>query len=260
MTPIKVHITGLGTMGEAILRALSARGRYDISVSDKNAAKRDKASAYGAKADEHLENLNSADIVIIAVKPQDFESLSAEVKGHFSDRATLVSIAAGVTISKIQKLFGAARVVRAMPNIGLSIGAGITAWTSSNLSEEEKGKIKKLLDDLSENFEVSSEDILNSITAISGSGPAYFFFLAQALEKAAIKFGITEKDAERLVRKTFSAAAALQRGKNYDELIKEVASKGGTTEAALKSLESQGFPDAVEKAVRAAEARAKELS
>ena len=259
---MKIFVIGLGNMGEAIVRRLaSLKSVYDIYAADKNISKLQKSEReYGTKSDSSYTDLDNADFIILAVKPQDFESLATEIKDRISKNAILLSIAAGVSISKIQKLFGHDKIVRAMPNIGLRVEQGITVWKSANLGAEDTENAKKLLSDISGNFEAKSEDLLDAVTAISGSGPAYFFYLAQALEKSAVNLGISAEEASQLVRKTLSAAAALQDDKSYDELIKEVASKGGTTEAALKTLEAQGFALAVEKAVRAAEARAKEIS
>src|SRR3989338_8225349 len=256
-----VFLIGFGNMGEAIVKTLTAKSLYAISVAERNDRKAERLEKeYGIKADRTYSHLKEADIVIIAVKPQDFPALAEEIKGRIGKDSMLVSIAAGVAISKLAELFQHEKLVRIMPNIGLRVGEGIAAWKSSALSKEEKVTARKFLDDLSDNFEVDAENLLDSVTAISGSGPAYFFYLAKELEKSAIELGISGKDANILVRKTLSAAAALQGGWSYDELIKEVASKGGTTEAALKPLEAQGFALAVEKAVRAAEARAKEIS
>lgn len=249
-------------MGEAIVKALNAsKSSYKIYVSDKNATKAEQAAIeYGLESDLSYSALGSVDAIILAVKPQDLSGLAENVRDKISKQGILISIAAGTTIEKIRQLFGQNKVVRVMPNMGLMVGEGISAWTSSGLSESEKKKVQSLLNDLSENIEVNFEELIDAVTAVSGSGPAYFFLLAQALERSARSMGLSESEARLLVEKTLSAAAILQKGKSYEELIKSVASKGGTTEAALRVLEEKGFGKIIDEAVRASQSRSRELS
>ncbi len=259
---MKIFIIGFGHMGQAIAQSLrGSQSRYDISASSLDTAGLEKAaSALSVTPDCAYVNLKDADAVIIAVKPQDLTTVAEETKGLISENAILVSIAAGVTIAKIKKLFGRDKIVRVMPNIGLSVGQGISAWKSSGLSSDDGKIARKFLDDLSENFEVSKEELIDAVTAISGSGPAYFFLFAEALEKSAKALGLGEKDARALVEKTLSASASLQKGASYKELVNKVASKGGTTEAALRVFEKNGLSRIVEEAAKAAHNRAQELN
>ena len=261
-TAMKIFLIGFGHMGQAIAQALRAsQTRYEIFVADRDAARVEKESSrLSVTPDSAYANLKDADAVIIAVTPQDLAALAEELTGAISQNSILVSVAAGVTIAKIKELFGRDKIVRVMPNIGLSVGQGISAWKSSGLSPEEDAKARAFLNDLSENFEVDDETLIDAVTAISGSGPAYFFAFAESLEKSAKVLGLGDAQARALVEKTFSAAASLQKGASYGELVNKVASKGGTTEAALRVFEKNNLAHTVEEAARAAYARAQELN
>ena len=115
-----------------------------------------------------------------------------------------------------------------MPNLGLSVGAGIAAWKATGLSKTEAKKAKSFINKITENFEVKDEDTINKVTAISGSGPAYFFLLANHLVKASEKLGLTKNESRKLVEKTFLASALLSKDSDYSALVEKVASKGGT--------------------------------
>ncbi len=244
-------------MGQAIARALvKNKSLAKIFISDRRPFKLSE----GIRPDRAFNNLASAGFVMLAVKPQDLAVLAEEIKGKLNPKSLLVSIAAGVTIKKLRKLFAVKKMVRVMPNLGLSVGQGIAGWTSAGLNNIEKQKVKNFLSLFTENFEVKKESDIDAVTAISGSGPAYFFYLAQALQNAAVNLGFPPTLARKLVKKTLLAAGTLQRGKNYQELIKQVASKKGTTEAALKVLNKNHIDQIINQAVKAAQKRAKELS
>ena len=255
-----IEIIGTGVMGSAILKQLNAKNLV-ILASDKNRASLDNLKRkYKFHADPDFQSVGKADFVIIAVKPQDISDLGAELARKFKPGAIVLSIAAGVSLSRLQAIFKHRRIVRIMPNLGLSVGQGIAAWKASPaLNAKDKSRVKKFLDLISENFEVKHERLLDSVTAISGSGPAYFFLFAQALEQTARKLGLDEGQSRRLVEKTMLASAFLQAGGKYDELIKRVASKGGTTEKALRVFAKSGLEKIVDRAVRAAHKRSKEL-
>ena len=247
-------------MGGAIAKALAKKGQK-VFVYDKNFAKA-KFLGKAAKifADLNVENLFKADFIILAVKPYHMTEAADDVRGKIKSSAIIISIAAGVRIFKIQKIFGHKKILRMMPNLGLAVGQGIAGWTSASLNNREKAVSKKLLNLITENFEVKNENQLDAVTAISGSGPAYFFQFAAGLEKAAKDLKFDKITARRLAEKTFSAAAALQVGQGYDQLIKQVASKKGTTERAIKSFQTSNLNRIVKKAVTAAHKRAKEIS
>ena len=257
---VGVYIIGAGVMGSAIAKALANKGQK-VFVYDRTYAKA-KALAKGKKiiADKNFEHLGKAEMIIVAVKPQDVPSLALEIKGRFRSSVVIISVAAGVKIAKLQQSFRHKKVVRVMPNLGLSVGLGIAAWKSAGLSRKEKLAVRKLFNQITENFEVNNEAEIDSVTAISGSGPVYFFYFAAALQKSAKALGLKTTLAKKLVAKTFSAAAQLGQGQDYQQLINQVASKGGTTAAALKIFEKRHLDEIVKDAARAAYTRAGELS
>jgi pyrroline-5-carboxylate reductase len=243
---MNITIIGFGTMGRSLARTIKKNApKHKLSVIERN---------------NKINKPIAADVILIAVKPQDLERLSAQLQNKVNDNAVIISIAAGVTIKKLVRLFGHKNVIRAMPNLGLSVGQGIMGWKSANIPPAQKVKIKRLLNQICENFEVPKEFQLDAITAISASGLAYFFLLAENLRKAAISLNFSSAVARRLVVSTFSAAAELQKLDNYEPLLRKVASKGGTTEAALDIFRKEKFSKTVSSAVKAAERRSKELS
>ncbi|MDE2311710.1 MAG: pyrroline-5-carboxylate reductase [Patescibacteria group bacterium] len=253
---MQVNILGFGNMGQAIAKALLAnRFSAKIIVSDKS-----KVAASGVSFDADFRTLARADVVIIAVKPQDVPVLAGQVRGKIRDGAVVVSIAAGLKINKLKRLFRHGKIVRVMPNLGLSVGQGIAAWKSAGLLAAEKRLAQKFLNAVSENFEVGDEKLIDAVTAISGSGPAYFFYFAESLGKAARRLGLSQKQSLLLVSKTMAAAAELQGEGDYQALIAKVRSKKGTTDAALKVFQKRKFFTIVNQAVTAAHRRAEELS
>lgn len=205
--------------------------------------------------------IKKSDFIILSVKPQNAPEVLKELKQYELNKKTiLISIMAGFPIKKLLNLSGHKKIVRMMPNLGLSVGAGIAAWKKVGLSEMETKKAKNFINKITENFEVKDEDVINKVTAISGSGPAYFFLLADYLKKASENLGLTKDESKKLVEKTFLASAMLAKNSDYSTLIKRIASKKGTTEAALKIFKNKNFDKTVLKAVFAAYKRAKELN
>lgn len=249
-----ILIIGYGNMGQAIGRALGGRGGFKVFAYDKNRQK-----IKGVKP-ASLDDLPKYQVIIIAVKPQDVPVLSEQLRGNIPARAILVSIAAGVTLKNLARLFGHNKILRLMPNLGVTVGQGIAAWKTAGLSSADKKMARRMLNVFTENFEVADERLIDAVTAVSGSGPAYFFFFADGLLSAAKKLGLSLAQSRLLVEKTMSAAARLQIGANYQELIKRVRSKKGTTDAALKVFAKRSLSKIIDEAVRAAFKRANELS
>lgn len=242
-----VTIIGFGTMGKAIAKTLKKDSSIKIFAVDL-----DKKDVSGIK---------KSDFIILSVKPQDAPRAIKELKSFGLNRKTiLISIMAGFSIKKLLDLSGHKKIIRMMPNLGLSVGEGIAAWKKINLAESETKKVREFINKITENFEVKNEDTIDKVTAISGSGPAYFFLLANHLKKASEKLGLTKDESKKLAEKTFLASALLARNSDYHNLIKKIASKKGTTEAALKIFKNKKFDKIVLKAVSAAYKRAKELS
>ena len=204
-----------------------------------------------------------ADLVIIAVKPQDFQFVAENIPFQFSENQMLLSIMAGIRIQKIQKFFNHQKVVRAMPNSPTLLGMGITGYTAAEgISFADLMQIERFLNSTGRSVYLEDENLLDGVTALSGSGPAYFYYIVDAMIKAGTEMGIEENLAKLFVKQTMLGAYHLinNSDKNLEELIKDVASKGGTTEAALKTFEENDLKISIRKGILAAESRSKELS
>ncbi len=207
------------------------------------------------------EALRQAALVVWAVKPQLFAEASSAA-APFVGQALQLSVMAGVTSSRIATASGSERVVRAMPNTPALIGQGIAGlYARPAVSELERAEVEAVLAPTGRTLWVEDEAQLDVVTALSGSGPAYFFYIVEAMTAAAVELGLHEPQARELALATCGGAAALALQSNEPvALLRErVTSKGGTTHAALESLRQDGVGDAFQRAVQAAAARAREL-
>ena len=204
-----------------------------------------------------------SDLVIIAVKPQDFQLLTENISFQFKEDQMILSIMAGIKIKQIQKFINHKKVVRAMPNSPTLLGMGITGYSvAEGISFNELMSIERLLNATGRSIYLEDEDLLDSVTALSGSGPAYFYYIVDAMIKAGVEMGIDENLSKLFVKQTMLGAYHLINNseKNLEQLIEDVASKGGTTEAALQVFERNQLNETIQKAILAAEKRSKELS
>lgn len=204
-----------------------------------------------------------ADLVIIAVKPQDFQFAAEQLSFKFKEDQMLLSIMAGIKIEKIQQWFQHKKVVRAMPNSPTFLGMGITGYTAAEgISFTDLIQIERLLNSTGRSVYLEDENLLDGVTALSGSGPAYFYYIVDAMIKAGIKMGIDENLSKFFVKQTMLGAYHLINNseKSLDELIGDVASKGGTTEAAIKAFAEGQLKEVLINGILAAENRAKELN
>jgi pyrroline-5-carboxylate reductase len=260
-------LSGAGRMGSAMARGwiqdLSAAGVGRLSVVER-APTEDVVEA----ADDKLIVLNPpaepADILVLAIKPQNFGKAVEGLKAWITPETLIVSIMAGVTIARISAALGSEKVARAMPNTPGAIGMGATAFAlSPACSDAESVATGKLLEPLGLVIGPLKEDQMDAVTAVSGSGPAYVFLLVEALAAAGRSAGLGEATANALARETVVGAGALlgNAAESPAELRKAVTSPGGTTAAALDVLMSAGgMPDLMRKAVDAAVRRGGELS
>lgn len=204
-----------------------------------------------------------ADLMIIAVKPQDFQNVVDNIQFSLKKDQMVLSIMAGIKIEKIQKLLNHPMVVRAMPNSPTLLGMGITGYTSAEgISFNQLINVERLLNSTGRSVYLENEELLDGVTALSGSGPAYFYYIVDAMIKAGVEMGIDENLSKLFVKQTMLGAYHLMNNseKNLEELINDVASKGGTTEAALKTFEENNFKEVLKKGILNAEKRAKELN
>jgi pyrroline-5-carboxylate reductase len=183
--------------------------------------------------------IHKADIIILAVKPQDSPALFEQIRPNTQEGQVFLSIMAGVKMESIQKSLGVRKVIRAMPNLPAQIGQGMTAFTATDeVTRLELAMVQNLLATTGKAVYVEKEEMIDATTAISGSGPAYVYYFMDAMMQAAREMGFSESEAELLVVQTFTGAVDLYNKTNLScaEWIKRVSSKGGTTEAAINSF------------------------
>jgi len=258
----KVAIVGTGVMGEGMINSLVTAGIESgaILIRDKRTERVDElVRKYGVTSG----HIHEVDAVILAVKPQDFETCIAELRAEFEHNFLLVSLLAGVKSSRIEKKIGRkARVIRIMPNTPILLGEGMSVITRGKSgTESDLAWIVNLLSNSGKTL-VVEEELMDAVTAVSGSGPAYFYGFVESMIKAANKLGLSERDSKLLVHQTLLGAAKMvqESGKDAATLRREVTSPNGTTAAALSSFESNGWEEIVYKAMKAGMDRSKELS
>jgi pyrroline-5-carboxylate reductase len=263
----KIAVIGAGNMGGAIVRGLVEKSVYpqNIRIWDVDRKKLEalRREAHVKPAASGRQCVSLADAVLLAVKPNLIAEVSAEISTGIQPDAVVVSIAAGVPIAKIESYFKKpVPIVRAMPNMPALLGAGMSAFSVGRHAGPKHRKIAEgVLSSIGEAVQVP-ERMLDLVTAVSGSGPAYFFLLAEKMIEAAHELGMKADVAKRLVYQTAYGAGRIlaEDPEDPDVLIGRVASKGGTTEAALKAFRRAGFGKVVHDAVKAAHRRAKEIS
>ena len=257
---------GGGNMASAIISGLMAGGSTPsaIKVLEPSAAQREVlASRFDLEARETAGSwLSSADIVVWAVKPQFFGAAARPCKS-FIGNALQLSIMAGVHSRAIALASGSERVVRAMPNTPALIGEGVAGmFASAAVTSTDRVEVEKVMASTGGLVWVETEDGIDAVTAVSGSGPAYVFLLMEAMLSGAGRMGLTDAQARQLVVQTVVGAASLVRGstESPETLRRRVTSPGGTTEAAVAVLEAGGFSDCLVDAILAARDRARALS
>lgn len=261
----KIGIIGCGNMGGAILAGLvknrivtaSRINVYDKILPKAKALSRQwKVRARAGNA----EVVRASDIVVLAVKPQDLFAAASEFQRAFTRRHLLITILAGTPIAKVRRAVGPKpKIVRAMPNLGAQVGEAITALAASDRPGLALAEI--LFSGCGKTVRLT-ERHFDLVTAVSGSGPAYFFLLMELLSKEARTHGLSEAVARELAVQTAVGAGLLARRSTFSpaELRRQVTSKGGTTEAALSIFEREGLAAIVSKGIRAALRRGRELS
>jgi pyrroline-5-carboxylate reductase len=262
----KIGIVGLGNMGEAIVRSLiESVGAYSIIGYE---VKENKAisvkSKYGIALSTGIEDLvNFSSHIVIAVKPQDSKYVLSKIGTTIDESKVIISIMAGITIAKILEMLGnPAKIVRVMPNICISIAEGaLGVTTNSLLSTEDRQEIIKLLSPLGSVAEVT-EDQMNAVTALSGSGPAFVLAFLDALIDGGVRMGLPRDKARVLAVQTMKGTIDMLEKENlHPAVMKEaITSPGGTTIAGLVILEEKGFKGTIIRSLEAAQARAEELS
>lgn len=261
---MKVGFLGVGNMAGAIINGIKdSVGLDNVMLFDTDPEKCRRFTCDGAVAAVNAADLfNNCDFVFLAVKPQNFAS-AVKREDFASCKAVIISIMAGITISKIAAVAGdKVKIVRAMPNAPMMNKTGtVGLCKAANVTDAEMSTVKTLFSSVALVTEVT-EDKLSAVTALSGSGPAYFYLFTKYIAEYGVDAGLDEETAYKLaVRTALGAALTMDKGEStLDELIRIVRSPNGTTEKALESFEQSGLSDTVKKALKACEKRADELA
>ena len=280
MAKNKLYFIGYGHMAEAIYQRLDKSLFKNIFLIEKDDDRRisiDKKRQGKTQLLKSLQGIKfcNSDIVILAVKPNQIKLICNEINSLIIEKKDLpvvISIAAGVTTTSIKDfiiqenlshLQNFLNIYRAMPNLCASNGDSITGLFGSSLSDitNSKNTVSEIFNSVGEILWVKKESDLNTVTAISGSGPAYIFYIMEVMINSAQELGLSEKDAKKLVAMTLIGSGKMGLSiQNLKEQISKVSSKGGTTEAALKVFEKENLSLIFNRAIEAAHARSKEIS
>ncbi len=260
-----VAFIGGGNMASAIIGGLIRRGMpaSQIQIVEPWAEQRTKLQAdFGISAQaEPGAALASAGLVVWAVKPQTFRE-AAQQAGQYTRSALHLSVAAGIVSSSIAQWLGTERVVRAMPNTPALIGKGITGlFARPAVSAADRQTVENVITTTGEHLWLAEEKMLDAVTAMSGSGPAYVFYFIEAMEQAGVQMGLSPEQSHKLAVSTFTGASALASAsqESPEVLRARVTSKGGTTYAALSAMEQDDVKALFIRAIEAARQRAAEL-
>lgn len=265
---MKLAFIGGGVMAEAIIGgALAAKltSPQDIAVGEPIGARREYLTqTHGVETfADNSDAIDGAALVILAVKPQSLSEVLRSVGSSLNHTQTLASIVAGATMDTLLGgLMGQGAVIRIMPNTPAQIGAGMSVWTATNaVSQEIRDAVRNILRTLGDEVYVPDEKLIDMSTALSASGPAYVFLFIEALIDAGVYLGMARDMARRLALQTVLGSAQLvqETGQHPAELKDMVTSPGGTTIAALRSMESEGFRAAVLEGVISAYEKSQEL-
>jgi pyrroline-5-carboxylate reductase len=265
---MKVLIIGAGNMGltygQSFVDAsvVSPEDLYFLDRSDARSEALKGISGHDLRM-QAGEELAQMDLIVLAVKPQDFSELAQQVKPFLRRDHLLLSIMAGITLDSLCQALGVAKVVRAMPNLPAQVGQGMTVFTTTaEVSRVEIFAVQNLLNTTGKTLHTDAEPMLDAATAVSGSGPAYVYYFMNAMMEAAKQMGFSAPEAQLLVRQTFLGSVNLltRNSLHAQEWISRVSSKGGTTEAALARYDADQLDRLIAEGMEAARQRAIFLS
>jgi len=264
-----IAFIGAGNMNSAIISGLIKKGHEpaNVMVSNPSASKREKLAAdLGVEhTASNIDAAQFADTIVLGVKPHLIAGVCQEIAAHVDiTNKCFISVAAGCPITTMEKALGVpCAIIRTMPNTPSQIGLGVTGLFASTAVKQYQIDIaEQLMSAVGITKWLNSEDEIDNIIAVSGSGPAYFFLFMEAMEKQALALGFTEKESRKLVQQTALGAAQMVAENNLpiSQLRENVTSKGGTTQAALNTFIDGGLEQLVTKAMNSALHRAKEMA
>ncbi|HEY0060593.1 MAG TPA: pyrroline-5-carboxylate reductase [Telluria sp.] len=264
---MRISFIGGGNMASALIAGLAGKltsGEL-IHVVDPNAEALDKLRlAHGVTTANSIgPELAACDIIVLAVKPQQMRDVAAALKPHLNANPLILSIAAGIRAADLARwLGGYGAIVRTMPNTPALIGRGITGMVATDgVSAPQRIAADQVMQAVGATVWLDNEALIDPVTAVSGSGPAYVFFFIEAMQQAAVEMGLSAEQGRQLALATFAGAAqlAVQSDDSVPVLRQKVTSKGGTTHAAITSMEQSGVKEKIVEAMKAAAARGREL-
>lgn len=271
---MNIGFVGCGNMGTAMLNGILKSeivSSKEIFVSCNSEKSRSRLTKdFGVEVTDNVTVAKNADVLFLAVKPNMFPKVIEEIKEVVAEKNSLViSIAAGMTIEKIEELFDSSslfedkmRLVRTMPNTPALVGEGMTAMSvNKNISEEDKVLVEKIFESFGK-AEFVSENLMDAVIGVSGSSPAFVYMLIEAMADGAVQAGMPQDKAYKFAAQSVlgSAKMVLETGKDPEELIDAVCSPGGTTIAGVNALEENGFEELVIAGEMAAVERSREMS
>ena len=260
----KIVVIGGGNMGFTYAEGIYNAKIANIEIIDKSDDRIAEINEMNKmKATTSYDALKDADIIFLAVKPQIAPLVFADIKSIVNKDQLFVSVMAGMTIETIQQGLGIDKVIRCMPNLPASIQLGMTTYVGSKeVAKENLDLVGTILKSTGKAFEVETEDMIDNTTGISGSGSAYIFYFMNALAEAAEDFGFSREEAKTLTAQTFEGAVELykQNDISLEEWMNRVASKGGTTRAALNNFDDNNVHNLIKEGTIACVNRAKELA
>jgi len=254
---LNITFIGGGNMASAMLSGLKNNGfaMQHICVVEPSAEKREQLAAQFNVQVTHESNVNQSNIIILAIKPQQLKDVCANLSTGLSHQL-IISIAAGIRTKDISRwLNGYGQIVRVMPNTPAQIQAGVSAlYARDEVTESQRNTANMLISAVGKTLWLDDENQMDAVTAISGSGPAYVFYLIEALTEAAVKLGLSEENGRLLALETFSGASQLAGQSNLpvNTLRAQVTSKGGTTEQGVLVLESANIKEIIYQTAKAA--------
>jgi pyrroline-5-carboxylate reductase len=263
---MRITFIGGGNMATALIAGLAGKltTAENIHVVDPNPEALERVhGAYGVSTATAIdEQVAAGEVVVLAVKPQQMREVAALLKPHLS-RQLVISIAAGIRGADLSRwLGGYGAIVRCMPNTPALIGQGITGMVAmAGATEQQREAADSILRAVGKTVWLDDESLIDPVTAVSGSGPAYVFYFLEAMQQAAVEMGLSAGQGKELALATFLGAAQLaaQSDDPLEVLRQKVTSKGGTTHAAITSMEQAGVKAAIIEAMKAAAARGREL-
>ncbi|MFL1515719.1 pyrroline-5-carboxylate reductase [Pseudomonas prosekii] len=267
MSKTRIAFIGAGNMAASLIGGMRAKGldAAHILASDPGADTRARVSAeHGIEVfADNAEAIEGADVVVLAVKPQAMKAVCEAIRPSLKSHQLVVSIAAGITCASMKNWLGAQPIVRCMPNTPALLRQGVSGlYATAEVDAEQRQQAQELLSAVGLALWLDEEQQLDAVTAVSGSGPAYFFLLIEAMTAAGVKLGLPADIAAQLTVQTALGAAHMAVASDVDaaELRRRVTSPAGTTEAAIKSFQANGFEALVEKALGAAAQRSAEMA